>query len=253
VSKDPPPIEELRERVLFSLLGPAVRMAERYRVPLKSLSNALELAYFHQLRSSGRKLKEITPILDVGSRKGAELSRKMKSLFFEPERAAGVPRQIEHMLWPGPLSEARIKQLLGVGADEVDAALDGLVDDGRAEREEITRKNGSKAMVYRLVRSSSRLVGSSWVARVDGLNWLLRAVANVIEARFFGESDDEAFARVVTVHLLPHQKERLVRLYEDVIWPVLSELDREAEGDEEAEVIDFVLAFGPNGPMGNEE
>ncbi|MEO1271243.1 MAG: hypothetical protein AAFX99_24390 [Myxococcota bacterium] len=104
--------QETRTRVIYSVLVPAVRLAFVFRVPLKELGDLLQMAYYHETKRRGLKMRETSEQLGVSMRKVAQLSKRLKRNFLKPESDYGLPRQIEFMLWAEPLSELRIGQAL---------------------------------------------------------------------------------------------------------------------------------------------
>lgn len=215
---------ELRQRAVYSLFRPAVRLARRFRVPLKRLAQWLQIAYFHELRQQGLTLKEIADRLDVGMRKAAELSRQMKGQFCRPEFEHGLPRRIEFMLWAETLSRARIHQLMrtdGINEDEVEAAIDRLLEERRIRPVE------GKKDVLTVTSTRARLVSPPWMARIDGLNNLVANLGRVTEDRVLNQRPT-ALLRTLSFRLRPEDVVELRDLYETVLSPRLAELEKRA-------------------------
>lgn len=216
--------EELRQRAVYSLFRPTVRLARRFRVPLKRLAHWLQIAYFHELRQQGLTLKEIADRLDVGMRKAAELSRQMKGQFFRPEFEHGLPRRIEFMLWAESLSRARIHQLMrteGIDEDEVEAAIERLLAERRIRPVE------GKKDVLTVTSTRARLVSPSWMARIDGLNTLVANLGRVTEDRVLNQRPT-ALLRTLSFRLRPEDVVELRDVYETVLFPRLAELEERA-------------------------
>ena len=233
------PSEELRRRVLYTLMLPAVRLGFLFRTPLKDLGRLLQMGSFHEMRRRGLKTHEVAELLDVSARKVALLSRQLKDNFFEADRAHGLPRRIEFMLWAQPLSAARIKQVLTEEApEEIDAALAQLEAQGRVSRA------GGRTEAHVVVKSQYRLVDPHWMARLDGLENLAATVSNAVYARFFRD-EPAAFARTISLRVRPQDLERLQSLYEQKLWPELVALDEAAHGDPEARPMDVSLLIAP--------
>ena len=109
--------------MIYSLLGPAVRMAHTNRVSLKDLGEWAQMAYFHEAKRRGGTLKTIASRVGASVRNVARLSKRLKSNFLRPELEHELPCRIEFALWPGPMTEGRIKQALrDVDPDAIDAA-----------------------------------------------------------------------------------------------------------------------------------
>ena len=231
---------ELRDRVLYALLGPAARTARVLRTPLGTLRDWLEIGYFHDARKQDLKLKEIAELMEVSMSKVALLSRALKENFIREDAEAALPRRIEFMLWAGPLSPAKIKQVLpDADADDVDETLRALVDEGRIHAE-----GEGDQVHYGLTMATDRRVWDSWLARIDGLNNALRNVADAVYARFFTD-EEAAFARTVTFHVRREQLGELQAFYEQLFARIV-ELDGEACDDPDALALSLSMFWAPH-------
>ena len=233
--------EELRARVLYSLVKAAGRLAHVFGMTLKDVRSWLEIAYFHELDEAGFTQREAAELFDVSPRKVAELARRLKENFFRPEQEGGLPRRIEYMLWAGSMSEGRIRQSLGdVDDAEIERALDQLVDEERVVRRE------GRTTRYEVPSDEFRLYKDDWIARIDGLNNHLSNIVDGIFARFF-EDDDRAFARTVNFRCKPEHVEELRELYEEEIFPTLARMEKEVDrDDEEALEMGLSLNWAPH-------
>ena len=230
---------EMNRRVVYSLFLPVVRLAFVFRVPIKELGDWLHMAYYHETKRRGLKMREAAELLSVSMRKVALLSKRLKQNFIQAETDHELPRRIEFILWAGTLSEARLIQALPVEEPEaITAALQRLLEQGRVE------EVPGRTVTYQVVRSTYRLVHDNLLARIDGLNNLLASTANAVYARFF-RSDPRAFARTVSLRIRKRDEDALMALYRDVIWPKLVELDEAAKGDPEADTVDVSLVWAP--------
>lgn len=230
---------QLQGRVIYSLMLPAVRLARAFGVSLEEIRSWLELAYFHDLRRDGLTLEQVADRLEVSKRKASELSRRLKTNFFTPERAYGLPRRIEFLVWAEPMSKARLMQNLGdVAPNEVEEALEKLLEEGRIVADE----EGNTT--YLLARGASRLVEDSWVAKIDGLNKMMQTLTDVVYARFF-DDEPKAFARNMQFHIRPEALSRLGEIYEEGVWDELVALDDEAESDPNALGMELSVLWSP--------
>lgn len=231
--------DELVRRVIYAMLAPAVRLALAFQIPIKDLGDLVQMAYFHEVRRRGLKMRQASDILGVSMRKVALLSRRLKQNFLQEETQEALPRRLEFMLWAEPLSEARLRQVIGdVDDDEITAALQRLEAQGRV------RLVPGRTPTWEVVRSEFRLVRDTWLARIDGLNNLLGSVANAVFGRFFRD-EERAFARTLSLRIRPEDLERLRALYDEHIYPTLRDLDAAAHGDDEAEEIDVSIIWAP--------
>ncbi|MEZ4269232.1 MAG: hypothetical protein R3F39_22985 [Myxococcota bacterium] len=236
--------EEVRQaagrRVVFALLGPAVRLAFTLGIPLRELRDSVRLAYFKETRRRGQVMREAAETLDVSMRTLAVLSSELKQQFLDGEDEVGLPRRVEFMLWAAPLSAARLRQVLrGVEDAAVDRALKQLLAQGRI------REIPGRTVRFEVVRSEFRLVDEKgWLARVDALENFMGTVAHAVYARFFRE-EPRAFARTLSFYVRPESMDRLRELYEKTVWETLRTLDAEAKGHPDAEMIDLSILWAP--------
>ncbi len=231
---------ELRDRVAYALLLPAIRLARVKGVPLKRIVQWLHIAYFRELRTAGFKMRECAERLGVSMRKVAQLSKSLKVNFLEPDRDVGLPRRIEFLLWAGPLSRARIYQALPEELrSDIDRAIDGLIGEER-----IVERRTGRTTVCQANRSSSRLVSRDWRARIDGLNNLLANVVHAVHGRFFAD-DPQTFARTVSFRVREKDIAELAELYESVVWQRIQELEQRAAGDGDAVSLDLSMCWAP--------
>lgn len=230
--------DELEQRVLYSLLGAVAKFARVCAFPLKSVVGWLEVAYYHELSRQGLSQSQAADFFGVSTRKVSQLAARLKQNFLRPETEIGLPRKIEYMLWAEPLSEGRIRQSLRDYSDEeIEAALEKLVGQERVNRRE------GRTVYYEVSDSEFRLYQDNWLSRVDGLNNHLTNVVEGVYARFF-EDEPNAFARTLNFRIKKDRVEELEALYQDVIFPRLSELDAEAQAaQDDEETIEMGLSI----------
>lgn len=221
MNKKPPKIspDELKERVLYSLLGAATRLAEAFEFPMKSLSKWLEVAYYHEFKDRELSQGDIAEIVGVSRRKIADLAKKLRQNFMRPETEATLPRKIEFILWAGKQPEGRIHQILDAPDEDIDRALEQLVDEQRVI------KNPGRTTYYEVPRQTFRLYDKNWVRKIDALDNHLANVVDGIYARFFN-NDDRAGARTVTFRVNDEDIDEIEKLYEETIFPKLVELEK---------------------------
>jgi len=231
---------ELEQRVAYAMLLPAVRLGRALGVKLGALEDWIQMAYYQELRAAGLKMHEVSEALAVSMRTVALLSRRLKRNFLAPDVEVGLPRRIEFLLWGEPLSEARIAQAIPDHApEEIAAALAELVAHKR-----IALRKRSRSEVYERVHQESRLMSPDWRARIDALNNLLGNVTHAVYARFFRD-DERAFARTLSFRIRRADLPRLRALYEEVIYPSLRELERDAGEAPDAFSMDLSLCWAP--------
>ena len=231
--------DQLTTRILFSSMLPAARLAARTLVPLKDMKRLVELAYYRELRGRSLKMKEICELMSVSMSKVGLLSQHLKAHFAGPELERELPRRILALLWAAPLSEKRIAQALSdVDASEIGQAIAKLLEEERIEVEK-----GPTVVRYKLTTGRYRLVGQEWLARIDGLNNLLKSVSQVIERRFV-DDDERAFARTLSFNIKREDLPRLTEAYEQ-IFRLVCEVDEQSQDDESAETVVLSFLFSP--------
>ncbi len=234
--------QEFANRVVYSVLKPAVHLADTLKVPMKDFTGLLQRAYYQVKKSRGMTLPEIAEELQLSTRTADRLAKALRENFFAPEQERGLPRQVEFLLWSGPRSEARLLQLLpDTDAEALRDALAQLQGEGRVAFED------GRTPVWRATRRANRLHDDSLAARVDALNHLMDAVQSTVWRRFFSQ-DRRAGARTVSLRVRRDELDALERLYEEVVWARLVELDARARDAPEDAILEVSVAmiWSPN-------
>lgn len=225
--------------MIYSLLRPAIRTAFAFRLPIKELQDLVQMAYFHETRQHGLKMRQIAELFDVSMRKVALLSKRLKRNFLSEEAEHELPRRIEYMLWAEPISEARLCQALPeVPPEEIRQALERLIEQRRI------RHVPDKPELFEVVRSEFRLVNDQVLARIDGLNNLLASVTHAVHGRFF-KGEPKSFARTLSFRVRQEDLGELAEMYEEAIFAKLVELEKRARDDQEAESLDLSIVWAP--------
>lgn len=233
------PSEEFVTRLVYSLLKPSTRVADRFGLPLKQLAQLTQLAFYERKRKRGLSIKQISQEFQTSTRTVDRLIKSLREDFFEPEHEHELPRRIEFLLWAEPLGAARLVQLLPEHEEqEVFDALDVLVAQQR-----VTVQSG-RTTLYASTHRANRLPDDTEAAKVDALNHLLGTVIQAVERRFF-ERDPRAGARNVALRVRPEDFARIEALYETHIWPALTELDARAADTEDAIELGWVTCWSP--------
>lgn len=215
---------ELRRRVIYALLRPAVRLAAGASVPLAEVVELLQTAYFHEVRQDGARLDEAAEKLGVSRRTAARLSKQLKQRFVAPELAHSLPRRIEFMVAAEPMSRARVAQTLGgYEREEVEAAVERLLADGRL------RETDERTPTLHAVTTLRQLARDTWVKRVGALGSFAENLADVAHGRFFAETP-QAFARTLSFRMPPGGEEELEALYREHVLPRVVALDETEDG-----------------------
>lgn len=235
---DPALSSEMDRRILYTLLEPPVRLAYTLNVPLKELVGWVQMAYYHEAKRNGLKVQGAAKLLQVTPRTISNLAQKLKLNFLNAVEAQDLLRQVEFVLWAGPLSEVRLCNALPEDPEAVKRALARLLEQGR-----VVETRG-RTITYRIARHEVRQPRDTWLARIDGLSNLLGSVTNAVYGRFFRE-EPQTFARTITLRVRPEDMERFSQIYEALLWKELVEIDAAAADDPDALKIDLSYVWAP--------
>lgn len=215
--------DELLQRILYALLRPTAKLASAFDLPLKELTQLIELAYFRELRAQGLTLPETGQALAISTRKAGRLSRLLREKFLDAEREHTLPRRIEFMLWSQPMSQARLNQVLpDVSEDALGEALETLLREGR-----ITPVQG-RVTEYKPALSLRKLPRDTWMRRLGGLMSFADNLADATWGRFFRATPGTQ-ARTVSFSIPAGSERELAEWYEAVVLPKIVAMDAEAD------------------------
>jgi len=123
---------ETQLRLEYSLLRIAVRVAARFRIPMRTLSELLRLAYFEVLRREGLTQSEVARRIGQTDRHMRSLAQKLRSNFFAAERDVGLVREVETLVAEQtPLPEELPKLLPLFTVRDVQRAVSELLEEKR--------------------------------------------------------------------------------------------------------------------------
>lgn len=231
---------ELEQRVIYSLLLPAVSLAARFGISAKDLGQWVQLAYLRHLRDQGMTHKEAGAVMGLSERSAKRLGQQLRGRFLRPEQEHNLPVRVEFILRAAPMSRARLYQVLrDVPQAELDTAIDALLDQGHIQEQE------GRTVTLRVVRSVHSRVRDSWLARIGGLNSLSQNLAETVLGSFFLR-DGRSLARTMSFHLLPHQQEQLKEALQQLIQAIAA-MDQEAEGQPQALPVRLSVLWAPFG------
>lgn len=233
--------QELQRRVIYALLKPAVELADSSGLSLAELASLVQMAFFEALRSRGLKLREVADQMDVSERTAKRLAKEHRTNFAHG-RAYALPVRIEFMLWAAPMSRAKLKQVLGkVSADEVDAAVETLLGEGR-----IVERPGHTTTQLEVNRDVDELVRDTWLSRIGGLGSFLSNLGDAVEGRFF-EDDPHAFARTLSFLVRPQALEpsALQAFFSDQLVPFVLALDTQAKDAGDGRSMRLSVCWAP--------
>lgn len=238
--------KELETRLLIALLTPVARLALRFETPVKLLRELTELMYYREARARKLKHEEIQELMQTGMSKIATLSRKLKDAMAAEQTAAGLERRIIMLLWAEPFTVSKITNALhDVEEAVVLETLERMVEQQRLERVE------GRTVRYALTSGRYRLVEDGWIARFEALNSFTRTVQSAIEARFV-DNDPDAFVRNLRFHVRDEDRHRLRELYEQVIFPLVNELEEASQAHGDGKAIQLAVVW-TNDPDSDED
>ena len=234
------PIEpgELHQRLLHAFGRSVALLADAFGTTLRDAQETIRMAYFHEMKSRGLKLKEIAAQLDVSERHVKRLQSGFRETFLSDEREYDLPVRIEFLLWATPVSRQKVKQLLRrFEADEraIDEAIDDLIAMERVVEE------GGELAVRRAVHSK---LNHTWLARIGGLTSFVLNLSDAAYARFI-DDEPHAFARTLSFLIRPDDIQVLERHFRDTLVPLVQQLDEEAKASEDGEPIRLSLCWAP--------
>ncbi len=239
MGSDESTFREFVARVTYSLSKPTVRLADKYQLPFKEFTGLVQRAYFQVKADRGLSRNEIAQELQTSSRTVDRLVKATRDNFFAPEREHELPRRVEFLLWSGPKSVARLSQLMPE-TDEATLrkALANLMEAGRVVEER------GRTVQYRETRRANRLPDDTMAAKVDALNNMLETVFATVWRRFF-KADMRAGARTVGLRVRPEDVPEIERIYEELVWPRLVELDDRAREVDDVVEVGLTYCWSP--------
>jgi hypothetical protein len=208
-------------RLVYSLLKPAVAMAARFHVPMRTFAELLRLSYFEVLRREGLSQAAVGERLGQTARHMRTLARKLKGDFFEAETEVGLVREVESEIARSrPTSKKLYEALPGWPEAEIERALETLVAEGRVTRE----KNRLETAARYLVLSSDK-----FHHRVDALNHFLGGVTRAVAQRLIFEEREQAMIKTISFVARPERFQELLKSLEANLRREIAALEEDAQ------------------------
>lgn len=179
---------EYKQRLVYSLLRAAARVALRLRLPIGQLSSLLQMAYFQEARAEqGLKLDTIAELFGKSLRTVSTLHHRFRGDFFAPERDVAFRRAIAALVNHKPADDARLRAAFpDVPELELQAAIDDLVRGGVLIRDGAHWKRNPSAHEF---------LGTDTTGRIDGLNRQMDVLAATVWRRLVEPDARPALAR----------------------------------------------------------
>jgi hypothetical protein len=217
-------VSEIRQaqlRLVYSLLKPAVLMAARFHVPMRSLADLLRLSYFETLRREGLSQAAVGERLGQTARHMRSLARKLKSDFFAAESEVGLVREVESEIARSrPTLKRLYESLPGWPESEVDRALTSLLAEGRIARDKQRYETAQRYLV---------LSSEKFHHRVDALNHFLGGVSRAIAQRLIFEEREQAMIKTISFVARPEKFVELLRTLEANLRREIAALEEDAQ------------------------
>lgn len=183
-------VTEMQLRLVYSLLKPAVRMAGRFHLPVKALTELVRLAYYEQLTREGLTTAAIAERFGQTPRHLRSLAQRLNSDFFAAERAVGLVREVEALIATESTEERVIEKLPAWEPAEIRRAIRVLVDEERVEQ----------AADGRLLPARRYVVFASekFVHRIDALNHFLDGVYHAVVQRLILDDQETSMMKTMS-------------------------------------------------------
>jgi hypothetical protein len=223
-------------RLIYSLLKPAVAMAARFHVPMRTFAELLRLAYFEVLRREGLSQAAVGDRLGQTARHMRTLARKLKGDFFAAEVEVGLVREVESEIARSTPTSRRLHESLpGWSHAEVDGAVEALLVEGRIVRDKSR---------FSIARRYVVLGSDKFHHRVDALNHFMGGVSQAVAQRLIFEERDTALVKTISLLARPQQFQEFLRSLEANLRRDIASLEEDAafEGEGERFVLGLFAA-----------
>ncbi len=192
-------------RALHALLMPAARLARETELPLADLKRAAEMAYCDDATRRVELLKELRRIMSISISKVGLLSRTWRTWFI-PEESLPLKRRVEYMLASGPLTLARLNQVLPQERFvDLESALRELLAEGHIEKIE-----QQATWAYGLKFGVADTPWAHMLERISGLERFGTAWFELVRGQLLSEEPNARASRWT----LPMRREDAARIQE---------------------------------------
>lgn len=214
-------VREKQLRLVYSLLKPALELAARFKIPIRTLSELLRLAYYEMLQREGLSGAEIAERFGQTPRHMRTLAAKLESDFFAAEQEIGVVRATEDAIATGAESAAAVRRRLKATArEEIDAAIELLLAERRVERDSEGK--------LRIGRRYAVLASETFLHRIDALNHFLDATTRAVVQRLVYDERETAMIKTISFGADAGELRALVERLEGDLRRDVSSLDEAA-------------------------
>jgi hypothetical protein len=208
-------------RLVYSLLKPAVAMAARFHVPMRTFAELLRLSYFEVLRREGLSQAAVGERLGQTARHMRTLARKLKSDFFAAESEVGLVREVESEIARSRPTTKRLNESLpGWPSEEIERALETLLAEGRVTRDKSRLETAARYLV---------LSSDKFHHRIDALNHFLGGVTRAVAQRLLFEERDHAMIKTISFVARPDRFQEFLRSLEANLRREIAALEEDAQ------------------------
>lgn len=214
-------VREKQLRLVYSLLKPALRMAARFGVPIRSLTELVRLAYFEVLTREGLPQAEIAERFGQSTRHLRSLAKRFESDFFAAEQEVGLLREIEdYVAVHRPTEPELLQAFSGLGETAVRAAMAALLREERLERVEDSRLQIGRRYVV--------LASDQFHHRIDALNHHLDGIYRAVVQRMLRDERETAMIKTINFSADPSELHAYLQRLEGELRRELAALDESA-------------------------
>lgn len=183
-------VSEMQLRLVFSLLKPAIRIAGRFHIPVRALTELVRLAYYEHLAREGLDTAAIAERFGQTPRHMRSLAQRLASDFFTAERDIGLVREVEALVTSEITEQRVVDRLPAFAPDQVQRAIALLLEEGRIARAD----NGSLVPSPRYVVFAS----DKFVHRIDALNHFLDGVYHSVIQRLVFDNQETSMMKTLS-------------------------------------------------------
>jgi hypothetical protein len=234
-------VREAQFRVVYSLLKPAIRAATAFRIPIRPLLDLVRLAYFEHLHRQGMSTDQIAIHFGQTPRHMRSLAARLDSAFFEPERDAGLEREVEALAATPRTIDDLIDKLPAWPAEAIRAVVDRLIDEARLERDGHRIRAAQRYVVMR---------DEQFHRRIDSLNNFLDAAYRAVQQRLVRDDRRRGLMKTISFSATAADLQAWIERLEGELRRDLAAIDEAAEFAGHADDR-FTVCFGL-APKGDE-
>jgi hypothetical protein len=213
-------VRDKQLRLVYSLLKPALRVAARFNVPIRTLSELLRLAYYETLSREGLSSEVIAERFGQTPRHMRTLAQKLRGDFFAAEQDIGLVREVEDAIATGAGTLAQIAEVIkGVPRADIERAVESLLSEQRVEKHDERWRIGTRYAV---------LASEQFQHRIDALNHYLDASVRAVVQRLVHDDRHTAMIKTISFGAEPDELRAYLDRLEGELRREIGRLDESA-------------------------